>query len=112
MVSVTVATIPHAEPVGEEPCSGATEAAGDSYLPPLGLAEPVGEESSSGATEVAGDPWSPPLGLADSTVTVRVVVERDVVVVVGSASAPLAEVTALLFPSMSDDTALPDSLVA
>ena len=86
MVSVTVATLPHAEPVGEEPFSG--------------------------ATDVAGDPSSPPLGLEDSTVTVRVVVERDVMVVVGSASTPLAEVTALLFPSMSDATALPDSLVA
>ncbi len=86
MVSVTVATLPHAEPVGEEPLSG--------------------------ATEVAGDPYSPSLGLTDSSVTVRVMVERDVMVVVGSASMPLAEVTTLLFPSMSDSTALSDSLVA
>lgn len=86
MVSVTVATLPHAEPVGEEP--------------------------SSGATEVAGYPSAPPLGLEDSTVSVRVVVERDVMVVVGSAFMPLAEVTALLFPSILDATALPDPLVA
>lgn len=72
IVSVTVATAAHPEPVAEEP-TPATDVAGDpcwSTVVSLGL---------------AGRPL-PLEGSTDSTVTVRVVVERLVIVVVGSAS--------------------------